>query len=1371
MLRGHLNHVVRNRILRRAIGSVALGLPLTFWTQGAFAQQQIVNGTFDNNSNFQSGANITASAANVGKWQTAPAWIWSGTGGNPGGVAACTASDNALVQIVPMPASGTLDFSFQYISPNSVWWVDAFYMNEGQSFTSVYSSVPGNTAFNEIQLNAAASYSSQGPLLINRNASFGYIAFTFWCGGGAGLGIDNVSVIPTGSGGGGGGGGTAPAPTGVTRTFDGGGGADQNWGTALNWDGDTTIPAAGDNVVFGTGGTASAQSVAGSVNNMTFSRGAAFALNTSGTNDILIGGTVAVNDAFTYTINPQLTLGNPTISFNIGSTGMLVQAGKISGGTSGITKTGTGTLQITNTTNDFTGVVNVDAGTLDLRTTGSGQLGSGSNPINLGATSGSASATLLFGNSNTTITRPIVVQAGNTGTMVIRMPSSSGTARNINALVTTNKNVNIDVNGVNGGSVNQDEGNLILNNGLTIASGTVTKTGFGALVVNGTTNLSGTFLDNGAGTIAFTGPINLGAATRTMGSSQDVPGFNQNVNINGVISATDPAAGLIISGNADVRFISSQTHTFTGLLDIQGAERWRGTGGSLAAPVNLGNLNAILDVRATYTIAGLSGTGKVFDDEDAQPTRTLQINVPTTKSYAFGGLIKNLTGTAGDLFQVSSMAITKQGPGTQQFTTTNSYSGATRIEGGALGANSGVGLPTANQLQLRGGVLESIGAQTFNWNLGTGANQVNWGGGGGGFSANGGVMTVNLNGGTGQVTWNAGSFVTDGNPLIFGSETASNTTAFANAIQLGTSGTNTREFRVNDNAGSLVDLARITGIISGSSTQTLRKTGTGVLELAAANDMSGNLQPDAGELRLGAANANIANVSGTGNLVVQTTGALTANSVRLGGKLEIQGAGTVTMRANGTNAGASKVTTLNFTAAPTPLVPLNILFMVNNAGSLNTTDTAVRNFLTNASFFPAGNTVTVVGQDTNVFSGGTPLIQGKQLALISESVGSGNSAASFSNGAGLNMRTMTTPLISWEPSNYDEIGYSAAGGSGGTFTQVAVPAVPNPAIPAALYDGLTVGGNTTIFGTGTAGESLNALGGTVGAGVLQVAGAVGDGTRGMFYIPQGGALSSAVPSSGPDYTSGGTAGGKRLTYLFDGGNSGSDAASFMLGTPPVNGTVAAQNNFLSVVNFMAGVTGAGGGASTGKLNLKDNDLVIDNGVLADVKAQLVSGYNNGAWNGIGIMSDLLQLPANSDKALGYAAGNDPAIAALGGSLSGQTFTTSTAVLVKYTYKADANLDGVVNLADLITLSANFNQPGTKNWVNCDTNYDGAVNLADLITLAANWQKGNPTPLGLSFADAMAQIPEFANFTVVPEPGTLGVLGLGVIGLLGRRRRR
>jgi hypothetical protein len=59
---------------------------------------------------------------------------------------------------------------------------------------------------------------------------------------------------------------------------------------------------------------------------------------------------------------------------------------------------------------------------------------------------------------------------------------------------------------------------------------------------------------------------------------------------------------------------------------------------------------------------------------------------------------------------------------------------------------------------------------------------------------------------------------------------------------------------------------------------------------------------------------------------------------------------------------------------------------------------------------------------------------------------------------------------------------------------------------------------------------------------------------------------------------------------------------------------------------------------------------------------------------------------------------------------------------------DANRDGVVNIADLGILAANWQQAG-RSFSQGDYNYDGMVNIADLGILAANWQKSlDLTPL-------------------------------------------
>ncbi|MEM6334319.1 MAG: PEP-CTERM sorting domain-containing protein [Planctomycetota bacterium] len=87
--------------------------------------------------------------------------------------------------------------------------------------------------------------------------------------------------------------------------------------------------------------------------------------------------------------------------------------------------------------------------------------------------------------------------------------------------------------------------------------------------------------------------------------------------------------------------------------------------------------------------------------------------------------------------------------------------------------------------------------------------------------------------------------------------------------------------------------------------------------------------------------------------------------------------------------------------------------------------------------------------------------------------------------------------------------------------------------------------------------------------------------------------------------------------------------------------------------------------------------------------------------------------------------------------------------------ADANLDLKVDTSDLAILAAGFGTIGDAAWGTGDFNGDGNVDTSDLAILAA----------GFGF-DASAPVLAAA----VPEPATLGVVGLGLISLARRRRR-
>jgi len=222
----------------------------------------------------------------------------------------------------------------------------------------------------------------------------------------------------------------------------------------------------------------------------------------------------------------------------------------------------------------------------------------------------------------------------------------------------------------------------------------------------------------------------------------------------------------------------------------------------------------------------------------------------------------------------------------------------------ALQATQGVGLPS-NFLNLNGGVYQGNGAATsFTRSLGTsGANKFQWNTNGGGFSANGGQMTVNIGGAGAGLVWGGtiGSQIVG--TLDFGSGSANDKTLFQNPVDLNNTATTGLTRTVNVVAGTGGDSAEMSGVISNSNASTaLTKTGTGTLILSAPNSYTGATTVGAGTL-------SVSTVGVTGsNSNVGTNGTIHLGATTTAGTLKYTGTGETSdkvLNLAGTTAGGT----------------------------------------------------------------------------------------------------------------------------------------------------------------------------------------------------------------------------------------------------------------------------------------------------------------------------------------------------------------------------------------------------------------------------------------------------------------------------------
>ena len=345
---------------------------------------------------------------------------------------------------------------------------------------------------------------------------------------------------------------------------------------------------------------------------------------------------------------------------------------------------------------------------------------------------------------------------------------------------------------------------------------------------------------------------------------------------------------------------------------------------------------------------------------------------------------------------------------------------------------------------------------------------------------------------------------------------------------------------------------------------------------------------------------------------------------------------------------------------------------------------------------------------------------------------------------------------------------------------------------------------TMITSTGALATNDNATLVKAGAGELQLSGVNTYGNNTTLQVDAGtltlnptaaptiGTSLSASVSSGATLNLGGTvdplSNGTTHANVTNSGTLAATTAGKRVGNIDGSGTttvtatgatLTANHIRQSTLNIGAGntvtVASNGGNAgtstlanlninATGKLDLTNNDLIVDNGNLATLTAKLSTGLDiNGSYGGgPGITSSAFANDPNFNTVLGIAANADLGYT----SFSGQTVDNND-VLIKYTYFGDTDLNGVVDTAtDFDLYITGLTSGGSLGgWFYGDFDYNGIVDSSADFDLFITGLTSQGAPL------LTAGIGGSNLVQAVPEPSTFVLAGLGVLGFAGVQLRR
>lgn len=422
--------------------------------------------------------------------------------------------------------------------------------------------------------------------------------------------------------------------------------------------------------------------------------------------------------------------------------------------------------------------------------------------------------------------------------------------------------LNLTANNTYTGTTTINAGSLFLGSGTNSGSVSGDIINNGALVF---ANFSGVNL---AQTISGTGRVTSNLGTNTLSGTNTYTGATM------ITAGSNILVSSIGNGGAASNLGAASSEAGNIVLNANGALNFIGTG-------SVNNTDRLFSVGATGGVLAAGGTGS--------------INFTNTGSMGFnnisGARILTLTGANTGSNSVAAAigdnggatSITKSGASTWLLTGTNSsYSGATTISSGVLGAAS-----LAN-----GGVNSSLGAAT---NAAT--NLV----------LNGGTLQYTGTGSSTDRLFSVGTTV--GSKL---DSSGSGPVNFTNTGSMGFNGQNgARSLTLTGTNSNANTLAAVIGDSGGATS--LTKSGTGTWVLNGTNTYSGNTIISEGSLQIGSGGTSgtlgSGSITDNGNLTVNRSNSITmSNTISGSGSFTQAGTGATTLGGANSYVGATRIT-------------------------------------------------------------------------------------------------------------------------------------------------------------------------------------------------------------------------------------------------------------------------------------------------------------------------------------------------------------------------------------------------------------------------------------------------------------------------------